>query len=78
MIILDTNVLSEVMLPSPSQAVLAWPRGVPIADLATTTICIAEIKYGLARLPFGRRRAEREMLFNNYRAQIIEDRHLRF
>jgi len=74
MIILDTNVISEVMLPSPSPAVLAWLRGVPTFDLATTTICLAEIGYGLARLPFGRRRSEREALFNNYRAQVFEDR----
>jgi len=74
MIILDTNVISEVMLPSPSPAVLAWLRGVPIFDLATTTVCLAEIGYGLARLPFGRRRSEREALFNNYRVQVFENR----
>lgn len=74
MIVLDTNVISEAMLPSPSLAVLAWLRGLPTFELATTTICVAEINYGLARLPFGRRRAEREAKFNNYRAQIFEDR----
>jgi len=74
MIILDTNVISEVMLPSPSSVVLAWLRGIPIFDLATTTISIAEIGFGLARLPFGRRRSEREALFSNYRAQIFETR----
>jgi predicted nucleic acid-binding protein len=74
MIVLDTNVISEVMLPSPSPAVLAWLRGSPIFELATTTICVAEINYGLARLPFGRRRAEREAKFNNYRGQIFENR----
>ncbi|HZK91708.1 MAG TPA: PIN domain-containing protein [Stellaceae bacterium] len=70
MIILDTNVISEVMLPSPSLVVLSWLRGVPIFELATTAICIAEIGYGLARLPFGRRRSEREARFNTYRAQV--------
>ncbi len=74
MIILDTNVISEVMLPSPSPVVLAWLRGIPIFDLATTTICVAEIGYGLARLPSVRRRSEREALFNNYRVQIFENR----
>ena len=78
MIILDTNVISEVMLPAPSAVVLAWLRAIPTVELATTTICIAEIGFGLARLPFGRRRHEREMLFNRYRAEIFEDRVLAF
>jgi predicted nucleic acid-binding protein len=78
MIVLDTNVISEVMQPSPSSAVLEWLRGIPIPELATTTICIAEIGYGLARLPFSRRRSEREALFANYRTQILEDRILGF
>ncbi|HVH81062.1 MAG TPA: type II toxin-antitoxin system VapC family toxin [Stellaceae bacterium] len=74
MIILDTNVISEVMLPSPAAQVLEWLRGIPIPELATTAINIAEIRYGLARLPFGRRRSEREALFGGYLAQIFEDR----
>ena len=72
MIILDTNVISEVMLPSPSTTVLAWLRAMPISELATTTICLAEIGYGLARSPLGRR--EREALFNRYRADVFENR----
>jgi toxin FitB len=65
MILLDTNVISEAMLPSPSAAVMAWLATRPIFDLATTTISVAEIGFGLARLPFGRRRTERERLFRN-------------
>ena len=64
MIILDTTVISEAMLASASSAVLDWLDARPTLDLATTTINIAEIKFGLARLPHGRRRAERERLFN--------------
>jgi predicted nucleic acid-binding protein len=74
MIILDTNVISEIMLPSPSPLVLAWLRAMPIPELATTTICLAEIGYGLARLPSGRRRSEREGRFNSYSAQVFENR----
>jgi predicted nucleic acid-binding protein len=74
MIILDTNVISEVMLPSPSPMVLSWLRSLPIFELATTTICIAEIGYGLARLPYGRRRSERAARFDSYRVQIFENR----
>jgi hypothetical protein len=63
MIVLDTNVISEVMSLAPSPAVLAWLRAVPIFDLGTTTISIAEIRYGVARLPIGRRRSELEARF---------------
>jgi len=74
MIILDTNVISEVMSLSPSPEVLAWLRAVPIFGLGTTTISIAEIRYGVARLPIGRRRSELEARFNNYRARIFDNR----
>jgi predicted nucleic acid-binding protein len=56
MIILDTNVLSELMRQNPDPKVAAWLREQSILDLATTTISLAEIKYGTARLPPGQRR----------------------
>lgn len=48
MIVLDTNVLSELMRPPPSEAVLRWLAGHSAAALFTTTITQAEILYGLA------------------------------
>ena len=74
MIVLDTNVISEVMLPAPSPVMLAWLRAIPISELATTTICLAEIGYGLSRLPAGRRRNNRETRFNTYRSQVLGSR----
>lgn len=74
MIVLDTNVISEVMRPSPSSAVLTWLRSIPVHELATTTICVAEIGYGLARLPYGRRRSQQEAAFASYRTQIFAER----
>jgi hypothetical protein len=74
MIIVDTNVISEAMLPAPSLVVMDWLAARPAFDLATTTISIAEIGFGLARLPFGRRRAERERLFSNLFARSFGDR----
>jgi predicted nucleic acid-binding protein len=56
MIILDTNVLSEVMKPAPDAEVLAWMAAQPAADLYTTSITQAEILHGLMLLPAGRRR----------------------
>jgi predicted nucleic acid-binding protein len=60
MIVLDTNVLSETLRPEPAEAVRRWMAGQPSARLFTTTICEAEIRYGLALMPMGRRRVALE------------------
>lgn len=57
MIVLDTNVVSELMRPTPAPPVVQWLATQPDADLHTTTITLAEIRYGIARLPEGRRKA---------------------
>jgi predicted nucleic acid-binding protein len=56
MIILDTNVVSEIMRPAPSAQVLRWLARQPASSLFLTTITQAEILYGLELLPKGRRR----------------------
>lgn len=57
MIILDTNVISELIRRSPSPDVLRTVRSFPSSDLYTTVITEAEIRLGLAILPHGRKRA---------------------
>lgn len=56
MIVLDTNVLSELAKPDPNAAVLAWVTEQRRAELCTTAVSEAELTYGLALLPKGRRR----------------------
>lgn len=56
MIVLDTNVVSELMRAEPHPSVLEWLRQNSESGLYTTTITIAEIRFGIARLPDGRRR----------------------
>ena len=56
MIVLDTNVVSELMRPDPAPQVAAWVRGRDRPELRTTSITLAEIRYGIARLPDGRRK----------------------
>ena len=58
MILLDTNVLSELMRPAPADAVLRWLDGQPPDGLATTTLCVAELGAGLAVLPAGARQQD--------------------
>lgn len=56
MIILDTNVVSELMKPSPSAAVVRWVARQADTSLYTTSITEAEILHGLMLLPPGKRR----------------------
>ena len=69
MIILDTNVLSEASRPDPSMKVLDWMRSEPLAALFTTTITEAELLFGIALLPPGRRRR----LLESVVAGILEE-----
>jgi predicted nucleic acid-binding protein len=62
MIILDTNVLSEALRPAPSAKVLEWMRAEPSSALFTTAITEAELLYGIALLPGGRRRQSLEAI----------------
>ena len=74
MIVLDTNVVSELMRPQPEPRVLAWLQTQPLQDLATTTITIAEIGVGLARLPESRRRFNLETKFHTFVARGLGPR----
>jgi len=55
-IVLDTNVVSELMKDAPQPEVLAWAKGQARDTLFITTITEAEILAGIAVLPEGRRR----------------------
>ena len=70
MIILDTNVLSELMRREPSPKVVAWVANQPAAELFTTAITEAEIFYGIELLSQGKRR---EALLNAAEAMFTED-----
>lgn len=70
MIILDTNVLSELMRPEPSPAVLAWFARHDTSIFQTTAIMEAELRTGIAILPAGKRY---EQLQHALDAVIFED-----
>ena len=77
MTILDTNVLSEVMAPSPADAPLVWiERRRAVDPVFITSITVAEILYGVEILPAGKRRerlnAEAEAMFaQDFGGQIL-------
>ena len=59
MLILDTNVISETMLPAPSPQVLAWwSQQCKSGELHVTTVTVAEILFGIEILPRGKRHAK--------------------
>jgi predicted nucleic acid-binding protein len=55
-IVVDTNVISELMRGEPHPAVMAWVAAQPRSQLYTTYVNQAEILYGIGALPAGRRR----------------------
>lgn len=56
MIALDTNVISELARQLPDSAVLSWLDSLDAADVVTTAVTAAELRYGVARLPDGHRK----------------------
>lgn len=68
MIVLDTNVISELWKAVPNPRVLAWIDAQMVETLYLSAITVAELRFGLAAMPEGKRRAiyqdrlEREVL----------------
>lgn len=62
----------------PDARVMAWLRAQPLASLATTAVSLAEINYGLCRLPRGQRRDDLETRFGTFLARGFGDRILAF
>ena len=60
MIVLDTNVVSELMRPAPSPAVVSWVSRRDAATLFFSAVGEAELRLGVATMPASRRRNEIE------------------
>jgi hypothetical protein len=76
MLILDTNVISEIMQSLPTPRVLAWWSQHRALELFTTAITVGEILYGIELLPRGKRRdrllTEAEAMFTqDFAARIL-------
>ena len=56
MLVVDTNVLSELMRPTPNSMIASWVAERATSRLHLTAISEAELRFGLAILPPGRRR----------------------
>ncbi|MEB3033852.1 type II toxin-antitoxin system VapC family toxin [[Mycobacterium] nativiensis] len=74
MILLDTNVISALMLQRPDEAVVRWLDDQPAESIWTTSITVFEIWTGLALLEAGRRRRHLEQAFTRLLAEDLEGR----
>jgi predicted nucleic acid-binding protein len=78
MIILDTNVLSELSKSSPDTNVRTWFREQNVSELFTTAVNEAEWRYGAANLPEGRRKEELVVAIDAILDAYVSDRILAF
>lgn len=74
--VLDTNVVSELMRQAPEPGVVSWVDRFSAADVVVTAVTAAELMYGVARLPDGRRKQELHtevegLLNDDFRDQIL-------
>jgi predicted nucleic acid-binding protein len=70
MIILDTNVLSALMLRVPDTTVVAWLDQQPPTSIWTTSVTVFEIRFGLEAMPAGGRRSALSQDFEKLLASI--------
>ena len=58
--LLDTNIISNITKPTPSEALLAWMADQADQDLYISSLTVAEIRRGVLEKPAGKRRRELE------------------
>ena len=78
MLILDTNVISELMRDEPAATVKTWWDGQTLTELCTTSVVEAELFSGAYLLPAGRRRETLLWNIENFIAVFFGDRVLPF
>ena len=74
MIVLDSNVVSELMCPRPNPGVIRWLDQQPSASIWTTSITIFEIRLGLLTMPFGKRQAVLAASFERWLSEVAQTR----
>ena len=77
-VLLDTNVVSELIRKAPDPAVEAWAAGHALEDLFFSAVGEAELRYGAAILPAGRRRESLTSDIERMLSDAFDDRVLPF
>ncbi|WP_433007303.1 type II toxin-antitoxin system VapC family toxin [Kribbella sp. CA-294648] len=75
MIVFDTNVASELMKVTPDEAVWNWIVQQSRDELCITAITVTEIRYGIERIPAGRRKVRMseaaDLVFDQFGGNIL-------
>lgn len=74
MIILDTNVVSEIMLPKPDERVPRWLDQQPRTSIWTTSVTVFEVRFGLETVPAGKRRTALTDSFERWLDEVVQQR----
>jgi toxin FitB len=78
--LLDTNIISNIVKPTPSQALLAWMAAQNDEDLFIASLTVAEVYRGVLEMPAGRRRDQLKAWFSGPEGpqMLFADRMLAF
>lgn len=76
MMVLDTNVVSELMCAQPASQVLDWVNAQPSDQLCLCSVVVAELLYGVGRMPDGVRKsamlsAVQSMVFEDFAGRVL-------
>ena len=74
MFILDTNVASELMRLEPTPAVAAWIAERDAQEMYLTAVSEAELRYGVAIMPAGKRRSALEVAMTRWLDEGFRER----
>ena len=74
MIILDTNVVSEIMRSRPDERIPRWLDQQPRTSIWTTSVSIFEIRFGLESMPVSKRRIALMDSFERWLDEVVEQR----
>jgi predicted nucleic acid-binding protein len=77
-IVLDTNVISELMRQDPHDTVVHWVDRYPADEVFITSVTAAELAYGVARLPDGRRKTKLAVKVSDLLTEDFQDQILPF
>ena len=78
MIVLDTNVISEMLRVVPSPEVARWIVVQPAYELSVTAVTEAEIRVGVTMMPTGKRKAQLQAIVDQILGQVFAGRILAF
>jgi predicted nucleic acid-binding protein len=76
--VLDTNVVSELMRKAPEPRVVSWVDRFSASDVMVTAVTAAELMYGAARMPDGRRKRQLQIKVEGLLTEDFQDQILPF